>query len=186
MKIGLSGNIGSFSEEATDYYCQKENIKDYQKEYLISAEKALASVEDGTVDLGIFPIENSNGGIVYEAVYAMAKHLFEIQKMFEIDIRHNLIVKPGTKKEDIKVIASHPQALKQCRMYIKQHWPDAELKEWSDTASAVKAVKESELPEGSAAIASSKAAEIHKMEILEDGIQDLKFNFTTFLAITKK
>ena len=91
MKIGLSGNIGSFSEEATDYYCQKENIKDYQKEYLISAEKALASVEDGTVDLGIFPIENSNGGIVYEAVYAMAKHLFEIQKIQLIESKNIII-----------------------------------------------------------------------------------------------
>ena len=48
-------------------------------------------MEEEKIDLGIFPIENSNGGIVYEAVQAMSKHLFNIKKIFEIDIRHCLI-----------------------------------------------------------------------------------------------
>lgn len=186
VKIGLSGGRGSFSEEATDYYCQKEKIIDYQKEYLISVENVLQAVEDDKIDLGIFPIENSNGGIVYEAVYAMAKHLFNIEKLFEIDIRHNLIVKPDTKNEDIKIIASHDQALKQCKMYLKRKWPAVEIKEWPDTADAVRAIKAGDLPDNAAAIASKKAAEIYEMEILDEGIQDLKFNFTTFLAVTKK
>lgn len=183
--IGLSGGVGSFSEQATDYYCQQEGVKDYEKKYLISVENVLTALDGGEIDLGIFPIENSNGGIVYEAVRAMSGHLFAIEKFFEIDIRHCLIAKPGKNISDIAMISSHDQALKQCKMYLKRKWPETEIKEWTDTADAVRAIMEGDLPENAAAIASAKAAEVYGAEILEEGIQDLKFNFTTFLAVKK-
>jgi prephenate dehydratase len=184
--IGVSGDKGSFSEEAAEYYCYKNDIKDFELKYLVSVENVLTAIDNDEIAQGVFPIENSNGGIVIEAVNAMAKHVFNITKMFEIDIKHNLIVKPGTKKEDIKKIASHDQALKQCKMYLKRIWPQAEIIEWPDTAKAVKDVKEGTLTPDTAAIAASGAAKLYDMEIMEEGIQDLKFNYTTFLAVTKK
>jgi prephenate dehydratase len=183
--IGVMGGQGSFSEEAANYYCQKQNIADYQLEYLITAEKVLNAVSSGEVNLGIFPIENSNGGIVYEAVYAMAKYNFTIQQMFEIDIRHNLLVKPGINPEHINKITSHQQALKQCRMYLKRKWSEVELEEYSDTAEAARALVEGRLPDSTAVIANRVCAELYGLEILEEGIQDLKFNFTTFVVATK-
>jgi len=184
--IGVSGDKGSFSEEAAEYYCYKNDISEYEIKYLISVENVLTALDKEEITLGIFPIENSNGGIVIEAVHAMSKHNFNIAKMFEIDIKHNLIVKPGTKKEDIKKIASHDQALKQCKMYLKRVWPQAEIIQWDDTAKAVKDVAEGTLGPDTAAIAAKGAAKLYGMEIMEEGIQDLKFNFTTFLAVTKK
>ncbi len=184
--IGVSGDKGSFSEEAAEYYCYKNDISEYEIKYLISVENVLTALDKEEINLGIFPIENSNGGIVIEAVYAMAKHNFNIEKMFEIDIKHNLIVKPGTKREDIKKIASHDQALKQCKMYLKRVWPQAEIIAWEDTAKAVKDIAEGKLGSDTAAIAAKGAAKLYNMEIMEEGIQDLKFNFTTFLAVTKK
>jgi prephenate dehydratase len=185
LTIGVSGDKGSFSEEAAEYYVYKNALSDYELKYLISVENVLTALDKGEINMGVFPIENSNGGIVYEAVYAMAKHLFNIENLFEIDIRHNLIVKPGTKREDIKKIASHDQALKQCKMYIKRMWPAAEIIAWEDTAKAVKDLAEGKLTPDTATIAAKGAAKLYGMEILEEGIQDLKFNFTTFLAVTK-
>jgi len=184
--IGVSGDRGSFSEEAAEYYTHKNTLSNYELRYLISAENVLMALDKGEINLGVFPIENSNGGIVYEAVYAMAAHLFNIQQLFEIDVRQNLIVWPGTKKEEIKKIVSHDQALKQCKMYLKRMWPTAELIQWPDTAKAVKDLAEGRLTRDTATIASKNAAKIYGMEILEEGVQDLKFNFTTFLAVTKK
>ena len=126
------------------------------------------ALDNEEITMGIFPIENSNGGIVIEAVHAMANHNFNIEKMFEIDIRHNLIVKPGTKKEDIKKIASHDQALKQCKMYLKRIWPKAEIIAWEDTAKAVKDIAEGNLRPDTAAIAAKGAAKLYNMEIMED------------------
>ncbi len=183
--IGVSGDKGSFSEEAAEYYCYKNDVSEFEIKYLISVGNVLTALDKEEINMGIFPIENSNGGIVIEAVYAMARHNFNIEKMFEIDIKHNLIVKPGTKREDIKKIASHDQALKQCKMYLKRVWPEAEIIQWDDTAKAVKDIAEGTLSPDTAAIAAKGAAKMYNMEIMEEGIQDLKFNFTTFLAVTK-
>lgn len=183
--IGVSGGKGSFSEEAAVYYCQKHKIKNYKIAYLITAEGVLGDLVQGKIDLGIFPIENSNGGIVYEAVYAMAKYTFKIKSFFEIDVRHNLLVLPGTNSSKIKKIASHQQALKQCRMYLKRKWPKTELIEWSDTAEAAKDLSSGKLGPDTAIVAPRVCADLYNLEILEESIQDLKFNFTTFLAVEK-
>ena len=180
--IGISGSQGSFSEQAAKEYCRQNKIKDYQLEYLISAENVLAGLENQKINLGVFPIENSNGGIVYEAVHAMSKHIFKIKNMFEIDVRHCLLVKPGTNSADIQKICSHPQALKQCRMYLKRKWPNVDLQEYSDTAESAKDVASGKLSSNTAAIAPKNSAELYGLEVLEEGIQDLKFNFTTFIA----
>jgi len=185
MIIGVSGNRGSFSEEAANYYCQKEGISDYQLEYLIGVDNVLKALTEGRVEKAIFPLENSNGGVVYEAIYAMSKYIFNIEKMFEIDIKHNLLVKHGTKTADIKKIVSHQQALRQCRMYLKRAWPDVELEEYVDTASAAKDIAQGNLSASCAAIAPRVCAELYDLDILEENIQDLKFNYTTFVTATK-
>lgn len=185
VKIGISGNVGSFSEEAANYYCQKNNIDDYELVYLISVKAVLKKIEQKEIDKGVFPIENSNGGIVYEAVYAMSKSIFEIENMFEIDVRHCLLTKQGVDKSEIKKISSHPQALKQCRMYLKRKWEDMELEEYADTAEAANHLNKGILDETTAVIAPKACAELYNLELLEEGVQDLKFNFTTFIAATK-
>ena len=183
MIIGISGVKGSFSEEAAREYAKKWlNKANFEPKYLVSAENVLNAVEKGEVDLGVFPIENSNGGIVIEAVYAMAKHQFSIEKIFEIDIHQNLLVKKGVTAKKIKTVTSHDQALKQCRMYLRRKWPKAQIEEYADTAKAAADLAKGKLPASTAVIASRIAAEIYGLDILEESVQDLKFNFTTFIA----
>ncbi|MGE5540809.1 MAG: prephenate dehydratase [Bacillota bacterium] len=182
MKIGIMGAKGSFSEEAARKYIQAEGIPDAEIAYLVSAERVLSSLESGDIDLGIFPIENSNGGIVIEAVHAMASHRFTVQKMFEIDVHQNLLVKPGINPDQITAITSHDQAIKQCRMYLKRKWPGVELQEYADTAKAAEDLANGTLPETTAVIAAKAAADIYGLEVLEESIQDLKFNYTSFLV----
>lgn len=181
-KIGVSGSEGSFSEEAAIHYAREYKIEKYEIVYLISVDKVLSSLDKKSIDLGIFPIENSNGGIVIEAVHAMSKHNFNIENLFEIDVRHCLLVQNGAKKEDIKKITSHQQALKQCRMYLKRKWGDRELAEYADTAEAAKDLGKGKLDMSTAVIAPKRCAELYDLTVMEEGIQDLKFNFTTFIA----
>lgn len=185
MKIGISGAKGSFSEEAARIYANNKGLVEPQIEYLISVEKVLSLLQEGKIDLGIFPIENSNGGIVIEAVYAMAAHIFTIEGMFEIDVHHNLLVGKGTNPEEITKITSHDQALKQCRMYLKRKWPGVDIEAYADTAKAAEDLANGTLPNSTAVIASKRAAEIYNLDILEESIQDLKFNYTSFIAATK-
>ena len=183
--IGISGAQGSFSEEATEVYTRREGLKKYKISYLITVENVLAALEKGQIDLGIFPIENSNGGIVIEAVHAMAKHRFSIRKIFEIDVHQNLLVKKGVTADNIKTILSHDQAIKQCRFYLKRVWPKVTIKEYPDTAKAAEDLAKGKLPATTAVIASLKAAKLHKLDVLEPSIQDLKFNYTSFVAAVR-
>lgn len=182
MKIGIMGAKGSFSEEAARKFCYEESIHDAELQYLVSAENVLASLETGGSDLGIFPIENSNGGIVIEAVYAMAKHRFSVKKMFELDVHHMLMAKKGVNPQEITVITSHDQALKQCRMYLKRKWPGIEIAAYADTAKAAEDLANGTLPGTTAVIASRAAAELYELEIIDESIQDLKFNYTSFVV----
>lgn len=182
-KIALAGIEGSFSEEAALTYARK---KGYEPElvYAVTAADCFGAVlKDQTADLGVVALENSNGGVVHETVYAMAQYLFSIEEIFEIDVRQNLMVKPGTNPGDVTLITSHPQALAQCKMYLKRKWSGVDLKEHADTALAAKDLAEGKLPSTAAVIASSRAADLFELEILEPNVQDLKFNFTSFLAI---
>jgi prephenate dehydratase len=186
MNIGISGAQGSFSEEAAMTYVKSEGITDYHIHYLVSADNVLKALTSGAVDKGIFPIENSNGGIVIEAVHAMAAYVFAIEKMFEIDVHHNLLVKKGVTADHIKTITSHDQALKQCRMYLKRKWHGVEVVEYPDTAKAAADIASGALPDTTAAIAPRRAAELYNLDILEESIQDLKFNYTSFVvAVTR-
>lgn len=185
MKIGVMGAKGSFSEKAGEDYIAQHFIENAEIVPLVSAEAVLTAVEAGEIDRGIFPIENSNGGIVIEAVHAMAKHRFGIERMFEIDVHHMLLVRPGTTASSVTTVSSHDQALKQCRMYLKRAWPDAEIVPYADTAKAAEDLAGGVLSEATAVIAPRRCAELYGLEILEESIQDLKFNYTTFVVARK-
>ena len=184
--IGVSGAKGSFSEQAAKDLARKNNIKNYKIKYLISVENVLEALDKKEIDLGVFPIENSNGGVVLEAIHAMSRHIFKIKELFEIPVIHCLLVHKNASKEDIKTIASHDQAIKQCKMYLKRIWPKAALEETTDTAKAAEDLSKGNLPKTTAVIASENCARLYGLKILEKSIQDLKFNFTSFLAVEKK
>lgn len=183
VTIGVSGSQGSFSEEAARHYCSKNSITDYKLSYLVTAENVLAALSRTEIDKGVFPVENSNGGLVYEAVYAMSRYVFGIEEMFEIDIKHCLLARKGMNPDGIHSITSHPQALKQCNMYLKRRWSGVDIQEYSDTAEAAQDLAKGQLNKDTAVIAPSICAEMYGLDILEEGIQDLKFNFTTFITV---
>lgn len=185
LTIGVMGAVGSFSEKAGLDYINTNALTDATLLPLVSAEAVLGALTAGEIEKGIFPIENSNGGIVLEAVHAMAKYQFSIETMFEFDVHHMLLVKPGTTSSSITTICSHDQALKQCRMYLKRVWPEADIEPYADTAKAAEDLGNGTLPETTAVIAPRGCAELYGLEILEESIQDLKFNYTTFVVATK-
>jgi len=185
LRVGISGAKGSFSEEAARAYAKKNKVGKFTLKYLISVENVLAALEEGEVDIGIFPIQNSTGGIVTEAVRPMSKYNFKIRTVFDIDIKQNLLVKKGMKSEDVRAIVSHEQALKQCKGYLKREWPKTKLKAYEDTAKAAEDLAKGSLPKSTAVIASRTAAQVYKLKVLEAGIQDLKTNFTTFIAAVR-
>jgi prephenate dehydratase len=182
-RVGVMGIRGSFSEEAAVEYARDNGLGDIEIVELVSTEGVLQAVERREVELGIFALENSNGGVVYESVYAMAAHRFKVEDLFEIDVNHALLGHPSLPGRDhIDRIASHQQALRQCRMWLRHNFPTTLVTEEPDTAEAARMLGSGELPPTTAVIASERCVELFGLRVVERRIQDLKFNFTTFVA----
>lgn len=185
ITIAVSGIAGSFDDEAAQKYLANAEL-DGQIIYATTAAQTFKEVMDGNAQYGLVPLENSVGGMVMETLYAMANYVYTIITIVQIDVQQNLMAFPGTKIEAIDNVVSHPQALAQCRTYLKQQWEHANLEEYPDTALAAKDLQEGKFTKTTAVIASRQAAKLFNLEILEPSIQDLKFNITAFLVFTKK
>ena len=184
--MGVSGAKGSFSEEAGRTYARKHKLRHLHIEYLISVENVLAALERGDIDIGVFPIENLNGGLVDEAIEAMSGHLFRIERIFNIEVHQNLLVKNGTTTSKVRKIASHVQARLQSERYLQRCWHGIPFEDYSDTAQAAADLASGKLPPTTAVIASLGAARAYKLKVLEPSIHDDKFNFTRFIAARRR
>ncbi len=178
VKIGFQGESGSYSEIAALRYFS--NLKPSFIPFR-SLQDLFDNVENSFIDAAIVPIENSIEGSVNETYDLLVeKHLFVTGEIYQ-RIRHCLIVNKQQSLEP-KTVFSHPQALAQCRNYIRKK--SLESIPSYDTAGSVKFIKEHSLGDASA-IASKRAAEIYDMKIIEEGIEDKNNNFTRFLVISK-
>jgi len=137
LRIGVSGDAGSFSEEAGILYANREGITPEIK-YCIDMEGVLAALEHNEIDLGIFPVVNSRGGLVQTAFEAMGRHLFSLADEIWMEVQQCLLALPNIKREDITQIATHPQAISQCERYLKREFPTVQLIDWEDTAKAAR------------------------------------------------
>lgn len=183
--IGVSGDEGSFSEEAALQYAQGARLTP-RLAYLTDMERVLAAVEAGTVALGVFPVANQRGGLVKAALKAMGNHPFTPVDDFWLDVHQCLLVRPGVTLAQLHKIVSHPQALAQCPSYIQTHLPNAGLVEWEDTAKAAADLASGKLSAACAVIAPRRAAQLHGLQVLAEDIQDLKPNLTAFVVVKRK
>jgi prephenate dehydratase len=176
-KIGFQGELGSYSEIAALRFFSnsQSNFIPFR-----SFQDLFDNVENSFLDAAIIPVENSIEGSVNETYdLLMEKQLFVTGEIYQ-RIRHCLIT--NKRSQEIKTVYSHPQALAQCRKYIRKR--SLEPIPSYDTAGSVKFIKEHSLVYASA-IASKRSAEIYDMKIIEEGIEDKNNNFTRFLVISK-
>jgi len=187
LTIGIQGGKGSFNEEAIHYYINRNGITDYKINYLHTTKNVLQSVHEGDSDYGIFAIQNSIGGIVMESVVAMAKYNFSIIEEFAIKISHALMIRNDATLKDITTIMSHPQVFAQCNNTLQQKYPNliqtSGEGELIDHALVAKELSEGKLPKNIATMGSKILAEIYDLKIIEDNLQDLQENYTSFLYV---
>ena len=175
MKVAFQGEPGAYSEEAsTHYFNAPETVPCETFEGIFEA------VSSGKCDFGLIPIENTLAGSIHQNYDLLLHNELYIVGEYFLRVRHCLIAFPGVTKTEIRKVISHPQALGQCANYLRSLGVKTEPV--YDTAGSVKMLKASG-EHTTAAIASRKAAEIHEMQILQEGIEDNPENYTRFLAI---
>jgi prephenate dehydratase len=175
-KIAFQGEPGANSHEACRTY-----FPDYEAVPCATFEEAFEAIKTGACQLGMIPIENSIAGRVADVHHLLpASGLKIIGERFK-PIRFQLMVNKGVKLEDVKVVASMPIALSQCRNSLRKLGVATEAA--GDTAGAAKALALKPDPTRGA-VAPALAAEIYGLDILVRDIEDERHNTTRFLVMT--
>lgn len=187
LTIGIQGGEGSFNEEAILDYVSKNEIKSYEIVYLYTTPKVLEALHRGDVDMSLFAIQNSVGGLVEESVRAMADYKFHIVEEVNILVRHFLMKKEGA---EINTIMAHPQVFKQCVQTLKEKYSSFQLKsgeeDMVDTARIAKSLSGGEIDESMAILGPKRLSELYNFEIVAEDLQDDEENYTTFLLVSRK
>jgi prephenate dehydratase len=180
MKVSIQGNKGSFHDiVASKVFSGKYSLLERD-----SFKEVFADVAEGRAAFGVVAVENSIAGSIHENYDHLLKNeLFIVGEVY-LRISHQLMVLPGTELDEIKVVMSHPMALLQCEEFLSKH-PDWEIIEEPDTAGSAAKIRNNSL-HGTAAVASSLAAEIYELDIVASEIETNKENYTRFLIIARE
>ncbi|MEM6780746.1 MAG: prephenate dehydratase [Pseudomonadota bacterium] len=175
--IAFQGNAGAYSDLAC-----RAVYPDYETIPCETFQVAFEAVQNRQAEFAMIPIDNTLAGRVADVHHLIPESGLSIVGEHFQPIQHSLMGIPGTKREIIKHVHSHIHALPQCRKIIADLKAKPHVE--SDTAGAALRVKEMNSREH-AAIASSLAAEIYGLEIIEKDVQDADHNTTRFLIFTK-
>jgi prephenate dehydratase len=180
MRIAYLGPAGTFTEDALG-----EAVPDGEFEALRTPtiHDAIVAVERGEADRALVPIENSLEGSVRPTLDALAFEVSAVTIVGEHDyrVRVHLIAREGVGAERVEAVLSHPQPLAQCQRFLRESFPEVELRSVSSTAAAVRMVSESSRPW--AALGARAAAALYGCELLQEGVEDSDENVTRFVWI---
>jgi len=178
FSIAFQGALGANSHIA----CQ-EVFPDWQVIPCVTFEDAFAQVENGSAARAMIPIENSQNGRVADIHFILPESSLHIVGEHFLRINHCLLGLPGTQLSDITSVISHPQALGQCRKYLRAHGISAVAH--TDTADAARKIAEAQ-DKSCGALASKLAAEIYGVDILDEDVEDAGHNTTRFIILSRE
>jgi prephenate dehydratase len=177
-KIAFQGEPG-----ANSHIAAREAFPDIEPLACATFEDAFAAVSERQARYAMIPVENSVAGRVADVHHLIPESgLYIIAEHFA-PIRHQLLGLPGATLEGLRSVRSHPQALGQCRKFLRAR--GLEPVKTADTAGAAREI--AELGDASmGALASSLAGEIHGLKVLHADIADADHNTTRFLVFARE
>jgi len=188
LKIAHLGPPGTYAEQAAFFYLNwlqnYEGITAQQSFELCpypTIAQSLQAVIQRIAEIAVVPVENSIEGSVNMTLDSLWQlDNLKIQLALVLPIQHTLVSR-STSLDNIKTVYSHPQALAQCQGWLSQFLPNVNLIASNSTTEALQRL-EAELT--TAAISSSRAAQLYNLPILAQGINDYPENCTRFWVVS--
>jgi prephenate dehydratase len=180
-RIVIQGGYGAFHEIAALNYFENEEIEIIPR---TTFKDLFHALKLGHVDYGITAIENSIAGSILPNYSLLLESNLSIIGEIYLRIKQNLVALPGQRMEDIHEVHSHPMAILQCMRFFDDY-PEIVLVDSVDTALCAKEIADKKII-GRAAISSIKAAAQYHLEVIAEGIETHKMNYTRFLILKGK
>lgn len=178
MKVAYLGPEGTFSQQAV----LKHFGHSVRALPLTTINEVFEEVQAAHADFGVVPVENSTEGAVNNTLDMFLTSPLKICGEVELRIHQHLMGKMQGLGRVVRV-CSHQQSLAQCRQWLDENLPKAELVPVVSNAEAARRARDEE---GTAAIAGEAAAEVYGLSILAPQIEDNRDNTTRFLVIGRK
>lgn len=176
-RVAIQGGHGAYHDIAAHSYFQEE----LEIVPCLTFKDIFLEADKDDKLLGVMAIENTIVGGLLQNHDLLKLNNMKVVGEQKLRISHTLSALPGQKLSDIREVISHPMALMQCAEFLDT-LPNLKVVEHEDTALAAKDIFEQNLM-GVAAVCSNRAAEIYNLEILAEGIETNKRNFTRFLIL---
>jgi prephenate dehydratase len=181
IRVAIQGIRASFHDVAARKYFAGRDVEIVE---CATFRSTCAALRDDGADVAVMAIENTIAGSILPNYSLLEAHEFLIFGEVYLRIELALLALAGQTVDDITTVQSHPMALLQCEDFFNRH-PQMEIVEGADTAMSAKRVAEAGL-KGHGAIAPRLAAETFGLEVLEDGIETSKKNYTRFLVLCRR
>jgi prephenate dehydratase len=176
-RISFQGDYGANSDMAC-----RDMFPDMEPLPCQTFEDAFLAVENGEADLAMIPIENTIAGRVADIHHLLPESRLHIIGEYFMPIRFQLMVLPGVSRDEIRTVHSHIHALGQCRKIVRANgWKPVVA---GDTAGAAKLVAEVG-DRSMAALAPRLAADLYKLEIIAENVEDTENNVTRFVVLSR-
>jgi prephenate dehydratase len=176
--IAFQGHAGAFSHLAC---CSA--YPDFVVLPCASFIETFDAVESGVALYGMIPVENSRAGRVADIHHLLPERPLYIVGEHYQPVAHHLLAPKNATLQSIRTVRSHVQALSQCRNFVGRH--NLKTMVHADTAGAAEEISKLNNSEH-AAIASSLAARIYNLQIVESNIQDSDDNATRFCVLARR
>lgn len=177
-RVAIQGIPGAYHELAARAYYKDEEIEIVPCN---TFKELFAEMKKDPTLLAAVAIENTIAGSLLPNYDLLRESQLTIVGEYKLRISHSLAALPGTKIEDLVEINSHPIALMQCHDYLDT-LPHVKVVEKVDTALSAKEIADNHLV-GYGAICAKYAAEMYGLEVLKQGVETNKRNFTRFLML---
>jgi prephenate dehydratase len=178
LQVAIQGVKASFHDVAARKFFNEMQVDPVECSTFRDLCEALKAKK---AQYALMAIENSIAGSILPNYSLLENFHFQIQGEIYLRIEMALMALPHQTISQLKFVQSHPMALFQCEEFLHKH-PTMKILEASDTAESAKDISEKKL-QGYGAIASRLASEVYGLEILEDGIETNKKNYTRFLVV---
>ena len=182
MRIAYQGIPGSNSDAASRLFAKNQGF--ISPEYLpaIHSQGVTEMLACGAADYGVMATQNLIAGPVLETKEALAAFSYRTVDAQWLPVHHCLFVKDPDVRE-IRCIASHIQALGQCRNHLKKLYPDIPQQEVEDTAIAARYLADGRLPADTAVLCRKNAGEAFGLHLVAENLEDDPRNMTEFILI---
>lgn len=175
LKVAYLGPAGTFSESASrKHFGSAPTFMP-----MLAIDDVFRSVEAGSVDYGVVPVENSTEGAIGRTLDLLLLNPLKICGEVKLRIHQHLMSKADGLGAARRVY-SHAQSLAQCQEWLNRNLPSLPRVPVASNAEAARLAAED--PE-SVAIAGEAAAELYGLNILAGNIEDDPNNTTRFLVI---